>query len=264
MAQPVDVDPQDQLGAHRAGHAGDVAEGVERAVELVDDGVDRRRVGQVAAEVAGGALRRVLHVERGDLVAGGDEPLQRGVPMPVDAPVSRTRFVTARPTGRGTRGSPARGGRRGGAASPAASNEPRCGASSRNTARSSQRARLAPEAEVLAEPEREVEVRVAADVEAVRVGELALVPVGRRVPQGDGVAGPDRDVAELDVGDRGAGELDDRRRPPQDLLGRRLDEAGRVGGQPVAARPGASSSAWTPPVMALRVVSLPAPTSSTR
>ena len=56
VAQPVDVDPQHELGPHRAGHAGDVAERVEGPVELRDDGIDRRRVGEVAREVPRGAL----------------------------------------------------------------------------------------------------------------------------------------------------------------------------------------------------------------
>ena len=51
VTEPVDVDPQHQLGAHGTGHAGDVAEGVEGPVELLHDGVDRRRIGQVAGEV---------------------------------------------------------------------------------------------------------------------------------------------------------------------------------------------------------------------
>jgi hypothetical protein len=86
---------------------------------------------------------------------------------------------------------------------------------------------------MLAEPEREVVVRVAADVESVRVLELALVAVRRWVPQGDRVAGVDPCAAEQDVGRGGAGELHHRRRPAEDLLGRRLDEPVRVGGQPV-------------------------------
>ena len=57
------------------------------------------------------------------------------------------------------------------------------------------------EAEVGAEAERDVRVRVAVEVDLVRVGEHGLVPVGRRVDERDAVA----------FGDRRAGELGRRR-----------------------------------------------------
>ena len=119
------------------------------------------------------------------------------LPMPVEAPVSRTRLdvLTAPPSGHGTGGWRARGGRDGGAPRSPARGATRCGASSRNTARSSQRARLAPRQKCSPKPNARWWFGVAADVEAVRVGELALVAVGRRVPQRDRVAGPDRDAA---------------------------------------------------------------------
>src|SRR4051794_12744352 len=69
------------------------------------------------------------------------------------------------------------------------------------------------ETEVLAEPEGEVKVRVAADVEAVRIGELALVSIGRRVPERHRVASSDEGAIQLVIRDGGASELDDRRGP---------------------------------------------------
>lgn len=56
------------------------------------------------------------------------------------------------------------------------------------------------EAEVLAVAEGDMGVRVAADIEAVGVGELALVSVGRGVPEDDGVAGVDVLALQLDIG----------------------------------------------------------------
>ena len=82
-------------------------------------------------------------------------------------------------------------------------------------------------------PEGEVEVWRAAKVEPVRVGELALVAVRRWVPQHDRVAGPDRRAVQVEVCGRRAGELDHRRRPPQQLLDGGLDHAVGIGREPV-------------------------------
>jgi len=79
VAQAVHVHPQDELGSHRTGDTGDVAERVEGAVELLDDGVDRRRVGQVAEQVLGRAFRRILDVERRHVMPVGHEALEGGV-----------------------------------------------------------------------------------------------------------------------------------------------------------------------------------------
>ena len=104
--------------------------------------------------------------------------------------------------------------------------------------------------------ERDVLVRCATDIEAVRVGELLFVAVRRRVPHGDLVALADRLARELGVGARGATEVDDRRDPAQHLLDRGGEE--REVGWSRARSSGCSNSVSMPPVIRLRVVSLPA------
>src|SRR5215471_16111440 len=79
-------------------------------------------------------------------------------------------------------------------------------------------------AEVLADAEGEVTVRVAVDAEAVRVLEDLLVAVRRGVEERDDVAAADALPAQLDVGRGGAGEVDDRARPAQDLLDPALEQ----------------------------------------
>ena len=64
-----------------------------------------------------------------------------------------------------------------------------------------------------------------------RIGEDALVEVGRRVPDDHLVARPDLRPAQLDVAGGGAAEVQHRRRPAQDLLDRGRHER-RVGAQP--------------------------------
>ena len=93
--------------------------------------------------------------------------------------------------------------------------------------RISQRARFAPEAEVLAvAAEGEVVVGLAPNVEAVGVLEDLFVAVGRRVPHHDRVALADRLAAQLDVLGGGALELDHDRGPAQDFLDGRGHEFG--------------------------------------
>ena len=84
------------------------------------------------------------------------------------------------------------------------------------------------EAEVrTAGAEPDVLVRRAGDVEAERVGELALVAVGRVVEHHDLLALLDLLPADLGVPRRGAAEVDDRRRPAHDLLDRGRRDARR-------------------------------------
>ena len=79
--------------------------------------------------------------------------------------------------------------------------------------------------------EGDVRVGVAADVEAIGVGEHRLVAVGRCVVDDDLVARGDLLAGELGVLGGGAAELDDRRGVPQHLLDRGRDEP-EIGPQP--------------------------------
>ena len=112
------------------------------------------------------------------------------------------------------------------------------------------------EAEVRAEAERDVLVRVALDVEAVRVGELRLVAVRRLVEQHALLAFVQLLAHELDVvGDRAAHVLD-RADPAQHLLDRDRD-LGRVVRRAACRCSGCSSSCSMPPLITWRVVSSP-------
>ena len=118
-------------------------------------------------------------------------------------------------------------------------------------------------AEVLAEAEREVRVRAAIDPERERIVEHLLVAVRRREVERDLLAGADRHAAHLAVLGGGAGEVADRADPAQDLL----DRVGQqLGIAPAASptRPRCSENASRPPLIALRVVSLPASTRSSQ
>ena len=86
------------------------------------------------------------------------------------------------------------------------------------------------EAVVLGDAERQMRVRLAVDVEPLRVVEDRFVAVGRRVVHRHLVAGLDLDVAQLGVGGRGATEVVQRVGPPQDLLDGAVDQC-RVGAQ---------------------------------
>ena len=86
------------------------------------------------------------------------------------------------------------------------------------------------EAVVLGDPERQVRVGAAVDVEALGVVEDVLVAVGRRVVHRDLVAGLDLDASHFGVGGGGSPEVVQRVGPPQDLLDRALDQGG-VGSQ---------------------------------
>ena len=115
-------------------------------------------------------------------------------------------------------------------------------------------------AEVLAEAEREVRVRVAVDPERERIVEHLFVAVRRREEQRDLLARADRLAAHLAVLGGDAREVDDRAHPAQDLLDRVGQQLGIVAAaSPTASR--CSENASRPPLIALRVVSLPASTS---
>src|SRR5690606_4019680 len=82
--------------------------------------------------------------------------------------------------------------------------------------------------------EGQVGVGVAVDEEPVRGrAEGGLVPVGGQVVEHDRRAGRQVDAVHGDAPGGGAQEVDDRRRPPQDLL----DRGGEGGGRPVGAEP---------------------------
>src|SRR6185312_3730502 len=87
------------------------------------------------------------------------------------------------------------------------------------------------EAEVRALPERDVVVGAAGDVEAERVGEAALVDVGRHVVDDHLVARPDRLPAQLQIAGGGAAERQHGRVQAQHLLDRRGQQR-RVGPEP--------------------------------
>ena len=99
---------------------------------------------------------------------------------------------------------------------------------------------VGPEAEVRADAEGDVGVRVPLQVEAVRFGEDLGVPVGGAEPDDDLVPCPDLLVPELEVPGRGAAELVDRRDVTEQLLDRRLVVLGVLGqpGPEVRARGG--------------------------
>ena len=83
------------------------------------------------------------------------------------------------------------------------------------------------------EPQRNLVVRVAADVERIGVGaELVLVAVGRRVQEERGVARRDRHAAYLGVAGGGAHEGDDRGGPPEHFLGRGVEQRTITGQAP--------------------------------
>jgi hypothetical protein len=112
---------------------------------------------------------------------------------------------------------------------------------------------------MLAHPEADVRVRIAIDPEREAVGEHVLVAVGGGVEQAHGLVLPHGLSANRVVARGSAGELNDGRRPAHDLLDRRVEQAGFARSFRHSA--GFSSSASRPPVIALRVVSLPATTS---
>src|SRR5215472_12829225 len=77
---------------------------------------------------------------------------------------------------------------------------------------------VGPEAEMLADSERDVRIRVAPDVEFERFVEHFLVTVRRGIEQADGFSSRDLLAADLGVFRRSARELDHRRGPSHDLF----------------------------------------------
>ena len=108
-----------------------------------------------------------------------------------------------------------------------------------------------------AEPEGEVLVRRAADVEAERVGEHLLVPVGRRVREQDGVARLERWPAQ-----RRSGVVQLRMKCLTGVTQRMISSTAVGSSDGSACRraswSGCSMSAWRPPAIADDVVSWPA------
>ena len=113
----------------------------------------------------------------------------------------------------------------------------RRGRSSSNSTLTSIRGELGAEAEVRAhQPEGDLRVGGAADVERERVGEDLVVVVGGHEPDEHLVAGADRATAELGVGGRRAPEVHRHRPPAQDLLDRRGHDLGVAGDDGIAER----------------------------
>ena len=118
------------------------------------------------------------------------------------------------------------------------------------------------EAVVHAVTEAEVRIRVAAEVEAERIGEHVLVAVRRRFPEHHLVAGVHGLAAQVEVTRRGATVVRGRVGPAHDLLDRARRRVGRPASRSVRHWSGNASSATTAPAIALRVVSAPAAHSS--
>ena len=129
--------------------------------------------------------------------------------------------------------------------------------------RISSRARFAPRQKCVPWPNARCGIGIAADVEPERIREHVLVAVRGRPPQRDLVAGRDRVLVDVDRSGGGAAVVRGRRRPSQDLLDGRGQQ-----GSVVVARAGhwsqLSMNASTPTAIELRVVSVPAATSSVK
>src|SRR5579864_996424 len=77
---------------------------------------------------------------------------------------------------------------------------------------------------MLADPERDVRVRIAADVELERALEDFFVAISRGIEQAHRLTGANLLPANLGVRACGPRELDDRGRPADDLLDRGIDQ----------------------------------------
>src|SRR5271169_3916541 len=77
---------------------------------------------------------------------------------------------------------------------------------------------------MLTDAERDMRIRIAADVELERILENFLVAIGRRIEQAYRFAGFDLLAANLGIFGSGARELNHRRRPSHDLFDRRVDQ----------------------------------------